>query len=193
MANDKTNETLTTYVSDVHALVAHGIQAIHRQVEQLKNVSHRDASAAVVRFESILRTQESELQQRIVALGGSTTQPVKDAVSAVAGVAAGLINAVRPSETVKSIRDDYTFISHLGIAWLMLHTTASSLGDVETTRLAERGYADTAKMIMHIDRIMPKIVIEELREDKALRPSDTQEQTHGMVRKSWEREAQAGI
>jgi hypothetical protein len=28
MANDKTNETLTTYVSDVHALVAHGIQAI---------------------------------------------------------------------------------------------------------------------------------------------------------------------
>lgn len=193
MATDKTNETLTTYVSDVHALVTHGIQAIHRQVEQLKNVSHRDASAAVVRFEGILRAQESALRDRIQALGGSTTQPVKDAVSAVAGVAAGLINAVRPSETVKSIRDDYTFISQLGIAWLMLHTTASSLGDVETTSLAERGYSDTAKMIMHIDRIMPKIVVEELREDKALRPNDTQEQTHGMVKKSWDREAQTGF
>jgi hypothetical protein len=191
MANNKTNDTLTTYVSDVHALVSHGIEAIHRQVEQLKNVSHRDASAAVIRFEGILRKQESELQDRIVALGGSTSQPLKDVVSAVTGVAAGLINAVRASETVKSIRDDYTFISQLGIAWLMLHTTASSLGDVETTRLAERGYADTAKMIMLIDRIMPKIVIEELREDEALRPDDTQEQTHSMVRKSWQREAQA--
>jgi hypothetical protein len=191
MANNKTNDTLTTYVSDVHALVSHGIEAIHRQVEQLKNVSHRDASAAVIRFEGILRKQESELQDRIVALGGSTSQPLKDVVSAVTGVAAGLINAVRASETVKSIRDDYTFISQLGIAWLMLHTTASSLGDVETTRLAERGYADTAKMIMLIDRIMPKIVIEELREDEALRPDDTQEQTHSMVKTSWQREAQA--
>lgn len=193
MAKDKTNETLTTYVSDVHALVTHGIQAIHRQVEQLQNVSHRDASAAVIRFESILRTQEAALRDRIQALGGSTTQPVKDVVSAAAGVAAGLINAVRPSETVKSIRDDYTFISHLGIAWLMLHTTASSLGDSETTRLAEQGYADTAKMIMHIDRIMPKIVVEELREDTALRPSDTQGLTRSMVEKSWDREAQAGL
>lgn len=192
VANDKKNETLTTYVSDVHALVTHGIQAIHRQVEQLENVSHRDASAAVVRFESILRMQETDLRARIHALGGSTTQPVKDVVSAVTGVAAGLLNAVRSSETVKSIRDDYTFISQLGIAWLMLHTTASSLGDDETTRLAERGYADTAKMIMHIDRIMPKIVVEELREDEALRPNDTQALTHSMVRKSWEREAQLG-
>jgi len=193
MANDKRNETLITYVSDVHALVTHGIQAIHRQVDQLADVSHRDASAAVTRFESILRAQESELQNRIRALGGSTSQPVKDVVSAVTGVAAGLINAVRASETVKSIRDDYTFISQLGIAWLMLHTTASSLGDDETTRLAERGYADTAKMIMHIDRIMPKLIVEELREDDTLRPSDAQEHTRAMVRKSWEREAPIGV
>ena len=30
MATDKKNETLSTYASDVHALVVHGIQAIHR-------------------------------------------------------------------------------------------------------------------------------------------------------------------
>lgn len=191
MANNKTNETLTTYLSDVHALVSHGIGAIHRQVDQLKDVSHRDASAAVVRFEGILRLQESALRDRIRALGGNTSQPLEDVVSTVTGVAAGLINAVRSSKTVKSIRDDYTFISQLGIAWLMLHTTASSLGDVETTRLAEQGYADTAKMIMHIDRIMPKLVVEELREDEALRPNDTQEQTHSMIKKSWEREVQS--
>ncbi|GAC1394775.1 MAG: hypothetical protein NVS3B10_09330 [Polyangiales bacterium] len=191
MATDKKNEVLTTYVSDVHALVTHGVQAVHRQVEQLKNVSHQDAKTAVALFETTLKAQESALETRIKALGGSTTKPVKDAVSALAGVAAGIINAIRPSETAKSIRDDHTYFSHLGVAWLMLHTTATSLGDTETASLAERGYADTAKMIMHIDRILPKIVVEELGEDKALHPQDTQGQTRTMVKKAWDRDAAA--
>jgi hypothetical protein len=193
MATDKKNQTLSTYASDVHALVAHGIQAIHRQVDQLKDVSHRDAKAAVVTFEGILRKQEMELQDRIKVLGGSLTKPVKDVVSAVTGVAAGLVNAVRPSETTKSIRDDYTFLSELAIAWLMLHTTATSLGDAETAGLAERGYADTTRMIMHIDRIMPKIIVEELREDKALSPLDAEAQTRSMVKKAWEQQAPLGV
>jgi hypothetical protein len=193
MATDKTQEVLSTYVSDVHALVSSGVQTIHRQVEQLKNVSHQDAKLAVVAFESILRKQEFALEERMRALGGTTTKPVKDLVSAVAGVAAGLLNAVRPSETVKSIRDDHTYFSHLGIAWLMLHTTASSLGDAETARLAERGYAETAKLIMHVDHILPKIVIEELREDKALRPIDTQEQSWQLLENAWNRDASTEI
>lgn len=193
MATDKRNQTLSTYASDVHALVTHGIQVIHRQVDQLKDVSHRDARAAVIAFEGMLRKQEMELQDRIKLLGGSMTQQVKDVVSAVTGVAAGLINAVRPSETAKSIRDDYTFLSHLAIAWLMLHTTATSLGDSETAALAERGYADTSRMIMHIDRIMPKIIVEELREDRSLQPLDTEAQTRSMVKKAWEQQAPLGV
>lgn len=193
MATDKKNEVLTTYVSDVHALVTHGIQAIHRQVENLKNVSHHDAKVAVGAFETILQKQKVDLETCIKELGGSTTQPVKDAVSAVAGVAAGVINAVRPSETAKSIRDDYTFFSHLGVAWLMLHTTASALGDTKVANLAQRGYGDTTRMIMHIDRILPKIVVEELREDKALHPADIEQQTRSMVKNAWNREAPTGI
>jgi len=193
MATDKKNQTLSTYASDVHALVLHGIQAIHRQVEQLKDVSHRDAKSAVVSFEGILRKQEMELQERIKVLGGSMTKPVKDVMAAVTGVAAGLVNAVRSSETTKSIRDDYTFLSQLAIAWLMLHTTATSLGDAETAGLAERGYADTTRMIMHIDRIMPKIIVEELREDKSLQPLDAEAQTRSMVKKAWEQQAPLGV
>jgi hypothetical protein len=193
MASDKKNEVLTKYVTDVHALVSHGVQAIHRQVENLKNVSHQDAKTAVTAFEGILKKQKIDLEARIEALGGSTTQPVKDAVSAVAGVAAGLFNAVRPSETAKSIRDDHTYLSHLGIAWLMLHATALSLGDTTTASLAERGYAETARMIMHVDKILPKIVVEELREDKALHPADIEQQTRSMLKAAWNREASTGI
>ena len=189
MASDKKNELLIKYVTDVHALVTHGVQAIHRQVDNLKNVSHHDATFAVIAFEKILMKQKIDLEAHIKVLGGSTTQPVKDAVAAVAGV----VNAVRPSETAKSIRDDHTYFAHLDVAWLMLHTTASALGDAATTILAERGYADTARMIMHVDRILPKIVVEELREDRTLHPADIEKQTRSMVRAAWNREASTGI
>lgn len=190
---DKKNAMLTTYVTDVHALVTHGLQAIKRQVDNLQDVSHTDAKVAVGAFASILEKQQRELEARVKELGGSVKQPVKDAVSAVAGVAAGLINAVRSSETAKSIRDDHTYFSHLGVAWLMLHTTATSLGDTETAALAERGYADTARMIMHVDKILPKIVVEELAEDKSLHPAHVEEQTRKMVQSAWNRQAPTGI
>lgn len=193
MGNENRNEVLTTYTSDVHSLVTHGVKAIHRQVEQLKDVSHQDARTAVVAFERMLDRQKLALEERIKALGGSATGPVKDAVAAVAGVAAGLIDAVRPAETAKAIRDDHTYFSHLGISWLMLYTTAISLGDAETAALAERGYQDTTKMIMHVDRILPKIVVEELSENKQLSPINAQEQARVMVKNAWDREAPSGV
>lgn len=193
MANDKKNEVLTTYTSDVHALVTHGLQAIHRQVEQLKDVSHQDAKTAVTTFEANLKHQQAVLEERIKALGGKATAPVKDAVSAIAGVAAGLLDAVRTAETAKAIRDDHTYFNHLGISWLMLYTTATSLADAETAALAERGYQDTTRMIMHVDRILPKIVTEELREDRELMPIDVQEQARVMVKNAWDREAPSGV
>jgi hypothetical protein len=187
MATDKRNELLTTYTTDVAALITHGLQAIQRQVENLKKVSHVDAKNAVTEFERILKLQKSTVDSRIAALGGSTTKPMKDAVSALAGVAAGFINAVRPSETTKSLRDDHTFFNHLGVAWLMLHTTALALGDLETARVAERGYNETARCIMHIDSIIPKVVVEELREE--VKAADVEDQTRRMVKDAWNRDA----
>ena len=189
MTTDKKNETLTTYTSDVHALVSHGLQAIERQIENLKDVSHQDAKVAVHKFQATLTGQKSALEARIKELGGSTTQPVKDAVSAVAGVAAGIVNKMRASETAKSIRDDYTFFSQLNVAWMMLHTTAASLGDTTTAELAKRGYAEVAGLVMHIDQVLPKIVVEELGEDKELSPKNAAGETWSMVKDSWNRQA----
>ncbi len=190
---DKKNEILTTYVSDVHALVVHGLTVIDRQVEQLKDVSHKDAEPTVVKFKALLEAQKLTLEARIKDLGGSTTGPVKDAVSAVAGAAASVIDKIRPAGTVKNIRDDYTFFGMLNVSWLMLHTTATSLGDMATATLAERGYTETAGAIMLIDRVLPKMVVEELSEEKALAPTDTSALCQEMIKKAWNREAVASM
>ena len=190
MTTETPNQTLTTYVSDMHALVTHGLTAIDRQVDNLKNEGHPEALAAVQEFQRTLRTHASMLEARVRGLGGSTTQPVKDAVSAVAGLAAGLVNAVRAEEASKSIRDDYTFLSHVAVGYLMLHTTATGLGDRETSALAETGYGDAARLIMHIDRILPTVVLQELNQD-GLAVADVAKATQSMVKKSWDREASA--
>lgn len=180
------NETLSKYVGDVHALVAHGLQVISQQTSNLKNVSHKDALPAVEASKRVLESQKAVLDARIKALGGSSTAPVKEAVSAAVGVAAGVINAMRASETVKSLRDDATFFSGLGVAYLLLYTTASGLSDSETATLAQKGYEDCARSVMSFDRILPKITVEELREDK-LDVMDVTDKVRVMVQGAWDR------
>jgi hypothetical protein len=176
----------------MHALVTHGLAAVGRQLENLKDKSlrHPEAYSALEEIQRTLQAQATMLDARVTGLGGSTAQPVKDAVSAVAGYAAGLINAVREEEASKSIRDDYTFLAHTSIGYLMLHTTAAALSDLETAALADACYRDAARLAMHIDRIMPALVLQELRED-GLATVDAAQETRTMVRKAWDREAPA--
>jgi hypothetical protein len=180
--------TLQTYVSDVQALVAHGLQAIDLQAANLKGKGHDEALQAVRDFRQVLAGHQHALDSRLKALGGAPTSPVKEAVSRVAGLAAGIINKVRPEEASKSVRDDYTFLSHCAVAYLMLYTTAASLQDEETATLAERGYRDCARLVMVVDRIMPTLVSEELRQD-GLPVVDVSTRVRSMIADAWQREA----
>src|SRR3712207_2865248 len=163
--SDKTRQTITKYLGDLHALESHGYEAISRQVDNLKDTGHQDAYRGTVELKGMLERHLAALEARLTALGGSPTGPVKYAVSAVVGVAAGVYNKVRDGEASKSIRDDYPFFSHTAIAYLMLHTTALGFGDRETGSLAEQGYRDAARAIGAIDRFMPPLVLQELRQD----------------------------
>lgn len=188
MTTERATTTLTTYITDMHALIVHSLQVFERQLDNLRKKGHPEALAAVGEFQRTLQGHLTLLDARARALGGSTAQPVKDAITTVTGFAAGLINAVRPEEAAKSIRDDYTGLSHVAISFLMLHATAKGLGDDETASIAETGYRDAARLVMMIDRIMPALVIAELRQD-GLTVADVSEASRAMVHQAWQREA----
>lgn len=190
--DDKARETITKYLGDMHALTSHGRESINRQVNNLEGTEHHDAHAMVREFRTTLDRHISALEQRMHAMGGSPTSPVKDAASAVAGVAAGLYNKVRNEEASKSVRDDYTFLSHCAIGYLMLHTTAMSMGDTETAQLAERHYRDAAHMVMWIDRVIPQLVIEELRQD-GMSVRDVSDDCRRMVHEAWNRDSMSNL
>lgn len=186
---EKATATLTTYVTDMHALIVHGLQAIDRQAETVKHKHYPQALAALQEFQRTLRSHLTMLEARAKALGGKPTRPLKEAVTTVTGFLAGVINTVRPERAAKALRDDYTFLSHVAVGYLMLFTTASGLGDRETAGVAELGYRDAARLVMVIDRVMPGLVLTELRRDH-LSAAAVEDEVRSMVSRSWRRESE---
>lgn len=162
-ATSRETETLTKYLGDMHALESHILQAIEKQVQMLD--AHADAQEKVRLYHTAIAGHLDALQARLDALGGSPTHPMKEGVAAVLGIAAGLYDKVRTEEASKDLRDDYTAINHSIIAYEMLHTTALALGDQETADLSKRHLTDNARFVMEINAFMPKLVLDELRED----------------------------
>lgn len=186
--NEDSRKIIAKYVEDIHSLLGHGIEAISHQVSEAQMADHPEALAVVKDFKASLERQLAASDQRMKALGTSPTTGIQDAAAGVAGVVAGIYNKVRTEAVSKSVRDDYTFLSHTSIAYLMLMTTARSLGDHDTEELGEAGYRDCARMVMAVDRVMPKLVVQELQGD-GLPAQDVSDWAKSLVHGAWDRAA----
>jgi DNA-binding ferritin-like protein len=186
--DDQARKLIAKYIEDMHSLVSHGLQPIRRQLGESQMNDHPEARAAVQEFETVLQRHVDTLGQRLESVGTSPTTAVQDAAAAVAGIVAGFYNQVRSEAASKSIRDDYTFFSHCAVSWLMLATTAKSLGDHDTEELAEEGYRDVARLIMRIDDLMPTLVVQELQQDK-LAAQNVTDWARRIVSGAWQRAA----
>lgn len=179
----KEQELLTKYIGDMHALESHILQAIDKQVKLLDD--HEDARAKTVVFRDTLNNHLTALDQRLKDLGGSPTHPLKEGVAAALGVAAGLVDKVRTSEAAKDLRDDYTALNHAIIAYEMMYTTAVAGRDQQTADLAKRHIKDLARFVMEINNFMPKLVLDELRQDGMTVDPGAQQAAEAMIREVW--------
>lgn len=184
---DNSRKYIAKYVEDLHSLVTHGLQPISHQVNEARSRDHGDAAQFIADLQRTLQEHERSLSARMHALGTSPTTGVQDAAAAIAGVVAGIYNQVRTEAVSKSVRDDYTFLGHCSISWLMLMATARSLGDHETEELAEQGYRDCARLSMGIDRLMPTLVFEELKQD-GFAAQNVADWAQRIVSEAWTRE-----
>lgn len=163
---DDRNRTLTTYVGDMHALEEHMLEAFETQLKLTQDTP--DAHAVVQQLVSSTRNHITVLQQRVAALGHpekTLTDSIKTAVAGLFGLAAGAIDAVRPQQVSKALRDSYTATNHAIIAYIMLQTTGIALNDQETADLAERHLADCVANAQAIAAVMPALVVKDLSDD----------------------------
>jgi ferritin-like metal-binding protein YciE len=163
MAESQNKDTMKTYVGDMYALEAHIEEAMDRQLETVRD--HPKAYAAVRRFHGTIRTQRDAMKAHLDELGGGTGGSIKTVVSSMFGMAAGLIDKVRPEAISKSLRDDYTAFNLAAMGYHMLYGTALMLGFQQTAALAERHHRAYTDMVQDINQIILDVVATELRKD----------------------------
>jgi ferritin-like metal-binding protein YciE len=185
----KEQEIITQYLGDMIALESHILQAIDKQAKLLDD--HADAQQKVRNYRATLSGHVDTLKGRMEALGGSPTHPLKEGVAAALGVAAGLIDKVRSEEASKDLRDDYTAINHAIIAYEMLYTTAVAASDTQTAEICKRHLMDNTRFVMEITTFMPKLVLDELRQDGMSIKPDVLSQAEQTLQEIWRQSAQA--
>jgi ferritin-like metal-binding protein YciE len=161
------NEAINSYITDMLALEQHIHKAVNGQIEDLDE-DYPD----VVRH---LRVVEREVEGHIDTLkalmerraeGGQVlADVVKRAGSAILGAGAAAVDFVRNEKLPKNLRDDYTATSLAAIGYVMLYTTALSLGDREVAELAHRHLEDHARNVMLLHNTIPGAVITFLQKD----------------------------
>lgn len=163
MAESQNLDTLKTYVGDMYSMESHIEEALDSQVK--KNADHPKAAAATQRFHTMVKGQRDAMKAHLETLGGQTGGALKSTVAALFGVAAGVIDKVRPEAISKNLRDDYTAFNHAAIGYHMLHGTALALGDQRTAALAERHHRAYTDAIQDINQIILDVAATELKKD----------------------------
>ena len=181
------NEAINSYITDMLALEQHIHKAIAGQIEDLDE-DYPD----VVKH---LRVVEGDVEGHIDSLkalverraegGQGLADVVKRAGSAVLGAGAAAIDFVRNEKLPKNLRDDYTATSLAAIGYVMLHTTAMSLGDREVADLAHRHLKDHARNVMLLHNVIPGAVITFLQSDGLPARTDVLDQVSKNIESVW--------
>ena len=181
---DKKQETITKYLGDMKSVISHVYEAMERQKDEFKDQA--DVSQTIARIALGLKRQGDAIEARQTSLGGSPTQPVKEAVAGAVGVFAGLYNKVRTEGEAKGLRDDHVALNLVLVSYSTLHTTAVAFGDTATAQLAKTGLTESAKFAMDVQKLVPPTVLRELQDgDFGTLDASAPEQTMAAMRSAW--------
>jgi hypothetical protein len=156
------NDILRQYLSDMVALDEHINEALKRQIEDDRTEQFSEARAVISSIKSIFDSHISGLKRQLETLGGEESGPIKEAVSAVTGIAAGLYDKVRHDPVSKMLRDDYTALSLTSIAYTMLHTTALAFRRPVIADLALGYLKDVSPLVIELSKVIPPVVVSDL-------------------------------
>jgi len=155
--------TCATYAGDMHALEVHMLEAFERQLSITKQLP--DANALVLSLIATCKRHASILNELVSSLGDVekiVTDKLKSAFAGLFGIAAGLVDTVRPLAASKALRDDYTAINHAIVGYVMLSTTAGALKNLETKVVADEFLNDWMSLAQRLMGLIPAIALRDL-------------------------------
>jgi ferritin-like metal-binding protein YciE len=183
VARDRT-EAINSYITDMLALEDHIEKAVKSQLTDLKE--YPDVVAALRQIHT--RTEHHISDLRMLSdrrNAGGVVESVKRAGSAVAGVAAGLIDLIRTEGLPKNLRDDYTAFNLANIGYVMLHTTALAAEDQEVADLAHQHFRDYTDAVMRLNNLIPAAVVRFLEQQGLTVRADIVSEVNQNVAQAW--------
>ncbi len=182
-----TSEAVNSYITDMLALESHIHKAVTGQIEDLDEEYPdvaRHLRVVEREIEGHIDTLKALVERRADA-GQGLADVVKRAGSAILGAGAAAVDFVRNEKLPKNLRDDYTATSLAAIGYVMLHTTALSLGDTEVANLAHRHLKDHARNVMLLHNLIPGAVISFLQKDGLPARQDTLTEISRNIESVW--------
>ncbi|HEX5387362.1 MAG TPA: hypothetical protein VFW66_11710 [Gemmatimonadales bacterium] len=163
MAYD-TNDAINSYVTDMLSLEEHVETALKSQLDDLKD--YPEILTELRQFHRTVEHHISDLKGLKEARdAGGVASAIKRAGSVAAGAAAGAIDLFRSEGLPKNLRDDYTAFNLAAVGYLMLDTTARSLGQHEPSELGRQHFRDYADAITRLERLIPAAVVRYLQQE----------------------------
>ncbi len=178
-------DILQQYVSDMISLDKHILEAIERQLGDDRIDAYTGARTVITSIKTALTSQNSALEQQLASVGGEASAPIKETLSAIAGVAAGLYDKVRHDPVSKMLRDDYTALSLASIGYTMLHTTGLALKHDGIANVALSALKELAPIVVKISEAMPGIVIQDLKEEEVTIAPEVKNQAVKNTQEAW--------
>jgi hypothetical protein len=178
-------EILQQYISDMIALDGHIVEAVERQLEDKRIGEFPEARQVVSTIKRTMNDHVAGLKTQLSAMGGEESGPVKEAISTIAGVAAGLYDKVRHDPVSKMLRDDYTALSLTSIAYTMLHTTGLALNNHAVADMALRYLKDVTPIVVDISKAVPGVVVKDLQDQEATVDSSAAQEAVRRTQEAW--------
>ena len=164
-SNDDERHAIQTYLSDMLALEQHIVKPLEQQEKLDDTGRYAEASQIVTKLRGIAESHIAALEKALDAEGGHAAAPLKSAWSQLLGVGAAAIGAARKTNVSKNLRDDYAALALASISYTMLHATALGLNDQASAQLAKTNLDDYAPIVIEIGKVMPRVVLQELRDE----------------------------
>ncbi|RYD48254.1 MAG: hypothetical protein EOP85_03920 [Verrucomicrobiaceae bacterium] len=183
--NDKHKSSLKQYVNDMIALERDILNAVKSQTEDDRV---RGSVDLVTVLEQVVRNADTRielLKELSHEEDGSLGAAVKESVTAVTGVLAGIYGKLREHPLSRMVRDDIVALEVTSVSYGMLLTLGLSIGHQKCVTVAEKGLEETPPLIIALTDMLPLVVAHELSEDAPLVNPAASQIAQTKIRDAW--------
>lgn len=165
MADDRneTDQHLMQWLRDAHAMETQAETMLTGMESRIEHYPHLRKRIAQHLKET--QHQSQRLEDAIGRLGGSTSV-IKDSVASLTTMAQGLLGSMAGDEVLKGMLAGYTFEHYEIASYRILIAAASTLGDVETTRICRENLREEEDMAQWLSTNIDQVTAEYLEREE---------------------------